>query len=255
MTNNSFNPEDFSISPDCHQTVDLLQSVFDGVLPSTAFEADSHLSSCIACRNRVDSAKLVLSALAKPAILTPVRESLTDDILDAVLADRNAERWLQIRRRVLIAAGGLTMAAGIFLAVWLGWFGGSHKNDARQDTARNNTQPENTEFNTTPDPSTASVQETVRIGEEFSKAEQAFLNSSRPITEPAAVAPQMLVKLTDVLTRPDEPVNELAPARKSLLELPEAARTGLQPVTSTAQKAFDRLIRDVGTVQTTAKPN
>jgi hypothetical protein len=43
----------------------------------------------------------------------------------------------------------------------------------------------------------------------------------------------------------------LAPARKSLSEIPVAARAGLEPVTDTAEKAFTRFLRDVGSV----KPN
>jgi hypothetical protein len=93
------------------------------------------------------------------------------------------------------------------------------------------------------------------LGDEFYKAEQALLGSSKPITEPAAVAPQVLVKLTDVLTRPNEPATEVESVGFSLLELPDAARTGLQPVTSTTQKAFARLLHDVGAVQVSARPN
>jgi hypothetical protein len=46
----------------------------------------------------------------------------------------------------------------------------------------------------------------------------------------------------------------VAPAAVSIAELPAAARTGLEPVTGTTQKAFTRLLRDVGVFQTTARP-
>ena len=67
-----------------------------------------------------------------------------------------------------------------------------------------------------------------------------------------AVAP----KVFDVLTGPfrlpappaDPMANALEPARKSLAELPVAARAGLEPVTGTAEKAFARFLRDVGSV-------
>ena len=95
----------------------------------------------------------------------------------------------------------------------------------------------------------------MRLGDEINKAEKALLGSSKPITEPAAIAPQVLAKLTDVLTRPSAPAVELNPARVVLIELPEAARSGLQPVTATTQKAFARLLRDVALVQIASKPN
>ena len=43
----------------------------------------------------------------------------------------------------------------------------------------------------------------------------------------------------------------IEPARNSIVELPVAARIGLEPVTGTAEKAFNRFLRDVGAV----KPN
>ena len=64
----------------------------------------------------------------------------------------------------------------------------------------------------------------------------------------------MLSKLTDALTRPP-PAGRLEPARKSLADLPDAARAGLEPVTGTAQKAFARLLRDVGAVQVSTDRN
>ena len=52
--------------------------------------------------------------------------------------------------------------------------------------------------------------------------------------------------------RPDAPGFE--PTRDALAELPDAARSGLEPVTSTTQKAFARLLRDVGGVQVSTRP-
>ena len=94
----------------------------------------------------------------------------------------------------------------------------------------------------------------VRIGEEFSKVGQTLLETSKPITDPAAKAPGIFAALTGALTRPATPANEFEPARRSLAELPEAARSGFEPVTATTQKAFSRLLRDVGAMQVSAKP-
>src|SRR5437763_757154 len=38
------------------------------------------------------------------------------------------------------------------------------------------------------------------------------------------------------------------PAGRAIAEIPAAAKTGLEPVTGSAQKAFSRLLKDVGAV-------
>ena len=64
------------------------------------------------------------------------------------------------------------------------------------------------------------------------------------------MAAERLAALTDTLLNvPATPAINLGPAGKSLTEIPDAARTGLEPVTGTAQKAFNRLLRDVGAMQ------
>jgi hypothetical protein len=250
-----FDADDRSLPPDCRQTVDRLQGVLDGEHPRTDLDTDSHPSSCPACRERIASAKLLLSVLSIPVEAPPLPCGLTDKIVAAILADRGAERRTHLSRRVFALAGGLAIAAGVFLVVWLRWFGSNHQNHWSQNPEVANTKPTNPATNSAPEPHTAPTPRPVRLGDEFSKAEHALLGSSKPITEPATVAPQVLVKLTDVLTSPGGPAPEFEPARMSLIELPEAARTGLQPVTATAQKAFARLMRDMGAVQASSKPN
>jgi hypothetical protein len=56
------------------------------------------------------------------------------------------------------------------------------------------------------------------------------------------------------LTRPIGPVAQFEPATSALADLPDAARAGLEPVASTTQKAFARLLRDMGGVQMNPKP-
>src|SRR4029079_4656882 len=85
----------------------------------------------------------------------------------------------------------------------------------------------------------------VRIGDEFSKAGLALRGAPRTIADSAIATPQVFVKVTDVLTRPT-PEAVLPSPRAALAEIPDVARAGLEPVTGTAQKAFARLLRDVG---------
>jgi hypothetical protein len=94
----------------------------------------------------------------------------------------------------------------------------------------------------------------VRIGEELSKLQHALRGTPKPITEPVGTAPQLFAAVTDALTRPAAPAAGFEPARKSLTELPDAARAGLEPVTGTLQKGLSRLGGLAGAMQVSAKP-
>jgi hypothetical protein len=257
LPTNDFN--DDALPPVCRQTMEKLQGVMDGEIPVRELDHIDHALTCSVCRERIATTKLILSVLSERnhAPIAPVK---TENILSAVLADRLAERNSRFRSRVLAVAGSLAIAAGLLFALWLRWPGSPNQPiqvQPQPEMAKNaSATPRVTiEPILAPAPHEGPAPKAVRLGDEFAKAEQAFLGSSRPITEPAQMAPQVLFKLTDVLTQPSEPAPEYEPARKSLLELPEAARNGLQPVTSTTQKAFARLLHDVSAVQVSAKPN
>ncbi|HEV3386402.1 MAG TPA: hypothetical protein VG097_16385 [Gemmata sp.] len=248
-----FNSDEWVISLACAQTVALLQRVCDNELPSTVLDADPHLSMCSDCRGRMAVAKQVLAALSPSNGALAPRPNLTDKIVEAILADKETRSRTRYRRRVFAFSGGLAVAATVLLAAWYLWPSDADRGDRKADIVRvplTNSAPMVGSAQTT-----SPTQPTVRLGDEFYKAEQALLGSSKPITEPASVAPQVFAKLTDVLTRPSEPGPEVEPAGISLLEIPDAARSGLQPVTSTTQKAFARLLHDMGAVQLSAKPN
>ena len=85
----------------------------------------------------------------------------------------------------------------------------------------------------------------------LAKAGGALRDTSRALTEPLDTAPRLLGGLTDAIFKPGSLTvsADLEPARKSLADLPEAAKSGLEPVTGSAQKAFDRLVRDVTAMQ------
>jgi hypothetical protein len=218
--------------------VERLQLVLDGELPAAALDADAHLTACAACRERITAARLVLSALAKPCE-TAVPPGLTDAILSAVREDRYA----RIRRRSYQWTTGVIVALAASIAL-LTWLLSPDPRPLEFDGPRPSDMT-----NKQPTPQVAPEPRPVRIGDEFSKMGQALRETSKPITEPVGAAPQIIVKLTDTLTRPIAPTPAFEPARKSLVELPDAARAGLEPITGTAQKAFSRFLRDVGSVQ------
>jgi len=239
-------PADFNAeapaAPACRATVDRLQLVLDGELGQAALDADPHPAVCAACRERIAAARLMLSVLATPSEPIPLPTGMTDAILAAVRVDRAA----RIRRRtyaIAVAACLALVASGAVLA----WLTSSPPQPSVPLSP----------FLHTPDvangkPEPAPEPRPVRIGDELARAGEALRGTSKPLTEPAAAAPELFARLTDALSRPGLPAEDFEPARKSLADLPEAARLGLEPVTGTAQKAFARLLHDVSGVS--AKP-
>lgn len=228
-------PETPEPLPACRATADRLNRVLDGELAVAALAADPHPASCPACRERVAAAQLLLAVLANPEPVV-VPSGMTDRILAAVQADRQAEPTPRGRRRV-VAFAAVAVAAAVFLAVWLPTSPDAPKPDGTPRT------PEVAKA--TPAPEVAPEPPPIRIGDELAKAGAALRGAPRTITDPAGSAPDMLSKLTDALTRPLAPMEDMGPARAALADLPDAARAGLEPVTGTAQKAFSRLMRDV----------
>lgn len=220
---------DLNIPPSCRPTVGHLQRVLDGEGPAAALDIDEHARTCALCRSRIAAARLLQSSLATP-LESPVPSGFADRILASVRDDRQA----QVRQRTFLVATGLGAALAASLLL-VGWLNRSPKAISEH--------PGNNMVQAAPET------RPVRIGDEFSKVGQAILGSSRPITEPVGRAPEMFSHLANSLTPSAAPAEDFEPARRSLTELPDAARASLEPVTDTAQKAFSRLIRDFGAVQ------
>jgi hypothetical protein len=231
------------VPPECRPTVNRLQLVLDGELSSGDLQADPHPGVCPACRERIAAARLMLDVLARgPAIAAS--GVLTQSILQAVRGDQRRHS----RQRMAVVGAALAVAAALLVGIWARSTtpaGPTPADPTRPDTAHN--QPMSVPVVDRPATPPAN-ERVVRLGEEFSRAERAFIGTSRPITETAVAAPRVLAKLTDVLTRPapDEPA--LEPIQMPLSELPEVARSGFEPITATTQKAFSRLMHDLGSV-------
>jgi hypothetical protein len=220
------------VPPACEPTVERLQRVLDGELTADALDADAHPAVCPVCRDRIRAARLLLTALYEPADTFHAPVGLTEAILAGVRADRRRV----VRRRV--AVGGLAVAAAVVLAFW--WSGGDRPGGPPR-------QPGMVKTATPPAPELAPAPRPIRINDQIAKAGEALRDSSRTITAPAASGPKVFAPFTNALTKfPVNPaVADLEPARRSLVEIPVAAKTGLEPVTDSAQKALNRLLKDV----------
>ncbi|AMV24886.1 hypothetical protein VT84_10845 [Gemmata sp. SH-PL17] len=239
---------------ECRAAVNSIQRALDGDVSPDALDTDPHFSVCATCRERLRAARVVLAVLAAPS--EPVTESVgfTDRVLHAVHEDRHT----QTRQRIYKVAACAALAAAVLLAVF------ALTNPAQKsehppgmwlpdETAK---RPE-----LAPEPrAKVSVpsQPPVHIGTEVAKAGQVLRDAPKPITESVAIAPKLIDVLATPFTKPTPAApmgmeEVLEPARRSISELPEAARLSLEPVTETAQKAFSRLLRDVAAVN--PKPN
>ncbi|MFO0805118.1 MAG: hypothetical protein U0791_18585 [Gemmataceae bacterium] len=218
------NPErDIPIPPECGPTVERIQSVLDRVHPASILSADAHASSCAACRSRVASALRMMELFAEPV-------SVRSGFADSILVELAHHRRIQYRRKAAAVFGGFAMAAAIGLALWM---------NQPKDSAVAKVEPPPAEPQRPAPP--------IRVNDELVKATEAIRESTRAVTEPAEAAPRLVASLTDTLLKaPTVPVGyDLGPAGKSLADIPEAAKSGLEPVGNTAQKAFNRLLRDV----------
>lgn len=249
MKDPAFPQDDDLVAPACRRTVDRLQLVLDGELEAVAIEADPHTSACAACRQRVAAARVVLSVLAT-AEPVDVPADLTDRILAAVKEDR----FSRVRRRTFVVSAAAVAALAASLLFLMGYFAPPKQSPefVRHPGLAPKWDPK-PEIAPEPRPAPPPEVKPLRIGDELSKAGLALRESPRAITEPAAAAPEVFAKLTDAFAFPDGPMPDTQPARAALADFPEVARTGLEPLTGTAQKAFSRLMRDVGAVSVKPK--
>lgn len=241
-------PDDEPVPPECRATVARIQSALDG--DADALAADPHATACAACRERVRAARVLLAVLAMPAEPVAVPAGFADRVVKAMWADRH----VRTRRGVYKTFAYLALAASVLIAVFGIVFSGKRQKPDNFLPAVPFETAQLLEVAPAPREKTPPAPEArpIRFGEAVANTGQAIRDTPRPFAESVAVAP----KVFDVLTGPfrlpappaDPMANALEPARKSLAELPVAARAGLEPVTGTAEKAFARFLRDVGSV-------
>jgi hypothetical protein len=174
---------------------------------------------------------------------------------EAIVAAVKEDRFARIRRRSYAASIGViaALAASVLLIAW-----------ATTPTPRTQGDPwlphvgpdvaKPAEPDVAPAPRPAPERPPIRFGDEFAKASEALRGAEKSIVEPASAAPDVFAKLSQALSSPmTDPMADMAPARSALADLPEVARTGLEPVTGPAQKAFTRLLNDIGGVSVKPK--
>jgi hypothetical protein len=250
------------VPPACRAAVERIQRALDGESGGggglgalDALDGDPHPAACAACRARVRAARLLLSALAAPPEPGAVPDGFTDRVLAAVAADRRADRFAGRSGFTARVAGWAALAAAIVVGMFYlaARQHPAETHDPRPiETARPpEVAPAPRERPAPPDP--APVAPPVRFGDGFAKVGRALLDAPKPLADSVAVAPKIFDAVTTPFRAPGAPANPMdaafEPTRESLGRLPDAARAGLEPVAETAQKAFNRFLRDFGAVR------
>lgn len=247
-----FLDDDFDqVAPECRATVDAVQLVLDGAAPAESLDSDPHATACATCRERVRAARVLLSVLAAPGEPVAVPTGFTEKVMADVWVGWHERRRERVRRAYEVGGAlALALAAAVLIAAFV--LPGLLQRrepvlDFKPDLAKK--QPEAAPA---PREKPPAPPRPMRIGDEVAKAGQALRDTPKPIADSVAVAPKLYEAFASAF-RPAEPAapmgDMLEPARKSLAELPDAAKSGLEPVTGTAQRALDRLLRDVALVK------
>jgi hypothetical protein len=262
MVDLSETPDDRSEPFECRATAARIQSALDHPSASELLltaAATHHATECGACRERIAAARLLAKYLAAPREVAAVPISFTHSVLAAVEADRRAEPSQGgIRKRAVRAGAWAALAAALVIGVHT--LIGLQDQGAVFQVQTETAQP----IEIAPPPKEKLVEvnppavppppaRPTRIGDEFAKAGQAILAAPKPLVDSVSGAPRIIEAFAGPFEAPrhNEMVPVLEPARRSIAEFPVAARTSFEPVTGTAEKAFQRFLRDVGAV----KPN
>ncbi|MDY3560212.1 hypothetical protein R5W23_001437 [Gemmata sp. JC673] len=232
------------VAPECRATVEAVQSLLDGDGPD-ALDSDPHAGACAACRERIRAARVLLAVFAVPSAPPRVPAGFADRVMNRLQVAERPQRRAP-SRRVSRTAARFALAAAVLIAAFV-----VANRFPKPGAVVPNEVAEQPKPELAPQPrASVTVPHPIRINDEVAKAGQALRDTPKPFTESVAAAPKLFEAFATALGQPVEPMGDvLEPARKSLAELPDAARTGLEPVTGTAQKAFDRLLRDVAAMK------
>ncbi|VTR96529.1 unnamed protein product [Gemmata massiliana] len=250
-------PDDFTDAEpaalECRAAVNSIQCALDGDVSPDVLDADPHFGACVACRERLRAARVVLAVLATPSEPVTVPVGFADRVLHAVHEDRHT----QTRQRIYKVAACAALAAVVLLAVFA-LTNPAQKSEHPPGMWLPDETAKRPELAPEPRAKAPAPPPPVHIGTEVAKAGQVLRDAPKPITESVAIAPKLIDVLATPFTKPTPAApmgmeEVLEPARRSISELPEAARLSLEPMTGTAQKAFSRLLRDAASVN--PKPN
>ena len=226
---------------DCADTDRRVRAVLDRDLPASALAGD-HARSCPECGRRIAEAYRFLRGLGDHVRHQDVR--LPADFADRVVVATVRDGRRRRTRRVAWQSAVAALAASVIAAVVIGR---AEWDPIERPVAH--TRPTATATAPTTEPvRLAEARPPVRMTAELSGVGDALAALSRRTADGAFGPAQTLI--------PGDPPDPPAPRPESadLAGVPDAARSGLAPLTGSAERAFHLFMRDVGSVAQ-AKPS
>ncbi|MCZ2342706.1 MAG: hypothetical protein LC104_13090 [Bacteroidales bacterium] len=219
----------------CPDTERLIQAVLDREHPVSALQ-NEHGRACPACRHRVWEATQLLTALDQLAATRDVSlpVNFADRVIPVILADQRTERRSQQRRQRILAACAL--AASVTLAVVFFW-------DRFTTTAPGSPPREITSLATP----TRSETPPILVSAQLHAMRDTLADlTRRTAAETLAPAQTLLPDASPEPVTPPTPRTPTTDSVATLADVPEAAISGLEPLTGSAERAWNLFLRDVG---------
>ncbi|HET6575084.1 MAG TPA: hypothetical protein VFG68_15865 [Fimbriiglobus sp.] len=204
----------------------VVNAVLDGELGPDALESD-HPAGCRECRASATAARQLLGA---PLALPTPPHGLAERIVITAMRDRRARQ----RRRLV----GLALAASVVVG-----------------TAAFLLRPspvEPREIVQLPPPLVVPEAPPPRVSDRFAEAGSALLAITNRAKDQTVNPTRTLIPPPESISVPTA-LPGIEPAAESLAEMPEALRSGIEPVTAKTRRAVNLFLRDVG-LGTPAKP-
>ena len=212
--------------PDCVEFTTSLQRVLDREI-SIESASRLHAFDCANCRTLLAAVETLAAGLEKLPF-KPVPAELAERIVTASVRD--------YRRRRAVRRTGVACAVAAALLVVVGTQVASRTETPAHEVAK--TEP----THRSPEPVAPE-----RVSDRFAEAGSALASMTRKASEQALTPTRTLVPSPDQVSfSPTDWPAEVEPAADSLAGMPEAAKSGLEPVTTGARRAVNLFLRDTG---------
>lgn len=209
----------------CPAFAELVDAVLDRTAPSELLD-HSHGQSCPSCRSLSLAARTILGGAQTPS----VPNGLTQRIVTAALIDRKARQRRTSRLQMVAVVAMLLVGLVTFAVLRTG------DSELQTNVATIESNPI-----ATPLAEVAKLEsKPLRLEESVSEASNALVAMTDDLTAPGLFSSRSFnVPATLPQWTPAETSN-------SLVNLPNAASTGIEPVTSSTRRALNLFIRDTG---------
>lgn len=228
-----FGPEPSS-SLECAAFLESVQIALDGEAALGSVLGLPHAEVCADCRQIALVAQRFQTCIV-PAIELP--SGLAERILERAIDDRR----IRVRTRWVSAASLATLAAGVVIAAFLVW---------PNSQAKPEPSPEIVVL--PPKEPSVAVANPPRFDERMAEAGTAIASISRNAKDQTVTPTKNFIPQAPLAISPEAPL-DMEPAAATLAEIPQHARSGIEPVTSTTRRAVNLFLRDTG-VSPSPKP-